>query len=151
MNSTETLALSVRQPWAWLIVHGYKDIENRMWRTNVRGRVLIHASATVRKSSFWNAYDLAHDLVDPKLAASIPRLNSLPLGAIVGSVEIIDCVEAQRKQLVIHRRRLRRPLPPATAKFFTRSTGGPAANFPALSLDLIFAAAVPESKTVPTP
>ena len=29
--------LSVRQPWAWLIVAGHKDIENRKWRTSYRG------------------------------------------------------------------------------------------------------------------
>ena len=94
MSDTPMLALSVRQPWAWLIVNGHKDIENRMWPTRVRGRVLIHASATVRQSSFWNAYDLAHDLVYPKLADSIPPLQCLPLGMIVGSVEIVDCVES---------------------------------------------------------
>ena len=32
-------ALSIRQPWSWLILHGGKDIENRSWRTNVRGPV----------------------------------------------------------------------------------------------------------------
>ncbi len=37
--------LSLRQPWAWLIVNGYKDIENRSWRTNHRGPLLIHASS----------------------------------------------------------------------------------------------------------
>jgi len=30
-------ALSIRQPYAWLIIHGYKDIENRTWGTRVRG------------------------------------------------------------------------------------------------------------------
>ena len=34
--------LSIRQPWAWLIVNGYKDIENRTWSTRFRGKVLIH-------------------------------------------------------------------------------------------------------------
>ncbi len=38
------IALSVRQPWAWLIAQGYKDIENRNWWTKFRGRFLIHAS-----------------------------------------------------------------------------------------------------------
>src|SRR5215472_1457845 len=36
-------ALSVRQPWAWLIVNGYKPVENRNWLTKFRGRLLIHA------------------------------------------------------------------------------------------------------------
>lgn len=38
-------AISIRQPWAWLIVNGFKDIENRSWDTKYRGAVLIHASA----------------------------------------------------------------------------------------------------------
>ncbi|HHY88739.1 MAG TPA: ASCH domain-containing protein, partial [Chloroflexi bacterium] len=36
-------ALSVRQPWAWLIAQGYKTVENRTWATNYRGPLLIHA------------------------------------------------------------------------------------------------------------
>jgi len=37
--------LSVKQPWAYLLCAGIKDIENRTWKTNYRGRVFIHASA----------------------------------------------------------------------------------------------------------
>ena len=36
-------ALSIRQPWAWLIVAGYKDVENRTWATDFRGRIYVHA------------------------------------------------------------------------------------------------------------
>lgn len=36
-------ALSVLQPWAWLLAHGYKDIENRTWPSSFDGRFLIHA------------------------------------------------------------------------------------------------------------
>ena len=38
------LALSVKQPWAALLVSGLKTVEVRRWRTEVRGRVLIHAA-----------------------------------------------------------------------------------------------------------
>src|SRR5438105_11911405 len=41
---TDLGAVSIRQPWAWLVVMGYKDVENRSWRTNHRGALLIHAS-----------------------------------------------------------------------------------------------------------
>ena len=37
-------AISIRQPWAWLIVNGYKDVENRTWYTSHRGPLLICAS-----------------------------------------------------------------------------------------------------------
>ena len=36
----------VRQPWAWRIVHGFNDIENRSWKTRSRSPLLIEASAT---------------------------------------------------------------------------------------------------------
>ena len=37
-------ALSIKQPWASLIVHGLKTIEVRAWPTARRGRILIHAA-----------------------------------------------------------------------------------------------------------
>ena len=37
--------LSVRQPWAWAIAHGRKDVENRSWPTQWHGRLAVHASA----------------------------------------------------------------------------------------------------------
>ena len=79
-------ALSVRQPWAWLIVNGYKDIENRIWATNVRGPVLIHAGRSKR--------DFALDCLDyvqTKYGVAVPE--ELPLGGIIGVVEIVDCVQ----------------------------------------------------------
>jgi uncharacterized protein (UPF0264 family) len=41
---SEDLALSLKQPWAALVVHGRKTIEVRSWQWAVRGRVLIHAA-----------------------------------------------------------------------------------------------------------
>jgi hypothetical protein len=35
--------VTIRQPWAWAIVYGGKDVENRRWRTSYRGPLLIHA------------------------------------------------------------------------------------------------------------
>lgn len=40
-------ALSIKQPWASLIAHGIKDIENRTWRTHFRGKIYIHASGNM--------------------------------------------------------------------------------------------------------
>ena len=47
------LALSIRQPWAWLILRAGKDVENRDWSTKVRGRVLIHASVGEGRLGFF--------------------------------------------------------------------------------------------------
>ena len=46
-------AITIRQPWASLIVHGIKDIENRSWQTNFRGRVLIHSSVKGGYFQIW--------------------------------------------------------------------------------------------------
>ena len=79
-------ALSIRQPWAWLILHGGKDIENRTWRTNVRGTILVHAAKGMTKQEY---YDVAQ-MVGPDFR--LPAYEALQRGGIVGKVEIVDCV-----------------------------------------------------------
>ncbi len=46
-------ALSIQQPFAWLIAHGYQDIENRDWKPYYKGWFLIHASGTLDAPSFY--------------------------------------------------------------------------------------------------
>ena len=75
-------ALSIRQPWAWLIIHAGKDVENRSWKTKFRGRFLIHASKTIDRPAY-DHYSLFYDL---------PDITDLETGGIVGQSEIIDCV-----------------------------------------------------------
>ena len=87
-------ALSIRSPWWWFILHAGKDIENRDWHTNFRGRVLIHASK-------WYVHkDVVEDIwTVERIIPSINRPQEHPYdwlkplgGCIVGSVEIVDCV-----------------------------------------------------------
>lgn len=89
------LALSIRQPWAWLIVHGGKDIENRDWKTNVRGRILVHASKGMTHDEWKDAWMHAHGTgaIPKALKEGVNRQN-IERGGIVGSVEIVDCVAA---------------------------------------------------------
>lgn len=84
-------ALSIRQPWAWLILNAGKDIENRDWPTKVRGRVLIHAAKGMTLDEFDDAMNFAHGKTD---AVRMPIFNAVQRGGIVGSVEIIDCVRS---------------------------------------------------------
>ena len=78
-------AISIKQPYASLIVNGIKDIENRTWKTNYRGRVLIHASGTFApiKGLTDEQYRLMKD------SGIYLKITS----AIIGSVEIVDCVK----------------------------------------------------------
>ena len=82
-------ALSIRQPWAHLILHGGKDIENRDWRTSVRGRVLVHASKGMTRDEYEDAYDTAM-VCNPSIL--FPTFEALQRGGIMGSIEIVDCV-----------------------------------------------------------
>ena len=78
-------AVSIKQPWAYLIASGIKDIENRTWKTHFRGRVYIHASAKI-----------AFTLFTPEQSNVLRPLNLVPdnysLSAIIGEVDIVDCV-----------------------------------------------------------
>lgn len=87
-------ALSIRQPWAWLIIHGGKDIENRDWPTNYRGRVLVHASKGMTKNEWSDAWDFAHGSgASPKAVEAGVNFHNIERGGIIGSVEIVDCVQ----------------------------------------------------------
>lgn len=79
-------ALSIKQPWAWLIVHGYKDIENRKWKTNYRGLILIHAGKTIDTEAY---RFLAEDY-------GIPKVEELEVGGVVGEAVIVNCVSTHQ-------------------------------------------------------
>lgn len=81
-------ALSIRQPWAWLIANGHKDIENRSWPTGYRGQFLIHAAKGMTRAEYEDGADLA-----AQLGITIPSFDSLERGGIVGCATIVGCVE----------------------------------------------------------
>lgn len=86
-------ALSILQPWAWLILHAGKDIENRTWPTRFRGEVLIHAGKTYSKR------DYAEDAIDLSKQYGIiyPRREEM-IGGIVGIATITDCVSTSNSR-----------------------------------------------------
>jgi ASCH domain len=74
-------ALSIKQPWATLVVHGLKTIEIRSWPTARRGRILIHAARVPdRYEKAW---------------ASLPaelREAARLVGGLIGSCELTGCI-----------------------------------------------------------
>lgn len=83
--------ISIRQPWAEAIVAGLKDVENRSWRTHVRGPVLIHAGGKRLASELEDYLDLkAERGITEKTGR---RWLDVDLGGIVGMAEIVDCVQ----------------------------------------------------------
>jgi hypothetical protein len=92
-----TIALSVRQPWAWLICHGGKGIENRTWPTRFRGRFLVHAAKGMTLAEY-EACQIFVDGFDSELAASIPDPGDLDRGGIVGAATLVLCVRSSASE-----------------------------------------------------
>jgi len=76
-------ALSLKQPWAELIVSGRKTIEIRKWNTHFRGEFLIHASKNTNKKA-----ETEHGFQD------------LPTGCIVGKAKLLDVKKYHSKKRI---------------------------------------------------
>jgi hypothetical protein len=92
MSDLPSRALSVRQPWAWAIIHAGKDIENRghvaIWKGGMsRKRIAIHASKGMTRDEYVDAYDFMRSL-----GVLCPPASALVRGAVIGSVDVVDIV-----------------------------------------------------------
>ncbi len=93
-------ALSIKQPWAWLIVNGHKDVENRDWPTRMRGPIFIHAGKSYDRACLVERFgrlvptpQWVEWLTGRGLGGVLTELpTSFDLGGIVGLAEITDCV-----------------------------------------------------------
>ncbi|MCS2366427.1 ASCH domain-containing protein [Bacteroides caccae] len=90
-------AISVKQPYSGLIVYGIKDIENRTWpcpKAYIGQRVLIHASAIPVKMINPNSVFTKEqwDSLSTELQREVICGKAYINSAIIGSVEIVDCV-----------------------------------------------------------
>ncbi len=86
MSDLPPRALSIRQPWAWAILRGGKDIENRSWETLLRGPVCIHAAMVMTKAE----YEMAAAFI-ARCGSKAPAFAELQRGGIVGVADITDC------------------------------------------------------------
>ena len=71
--------LTIKQPWATLIIQGYKRFEFRSWQTKYRGELLIHAGKGIDKEAV------------KRLEKYLPK--ELPIGKILGKVTLVDCIK----------------------------------------------------------
>lgn len=97
IKSNTMKALSIKQPWTSLIANGIKDIENRTWKTNFRGRIYIHASAKkITNSKFISLIELYRLGLSEEMLIKANKetfnFDKLDYSAIIGEVDIIDCV-----------------------------------------------------------
>lgn len=75
-------ALTVKEPWASLIINGYKEYEFRSWKTNYRGKLLIHAGLSLDKMAAdkFGDYNLEYRQ-----------------GEIIGEANLVDCILVNEK------------------------------------------------------
>ena len=71
--------LTIKQPWATLIMQKDKRFEFRSWKTKYRGELLIHAGKGIDKEAM------------KRLAKYIPE--DMPTGKILGKAKLVDCIE----------------------------------------------------------
>lgn len=83
--------ISLKQPWAWLVLMGHKDIENRGRVSHFRGELFIHASSNQQK--------LKEDLkyIQKKYDIEVP-VKELKFGSILGSVLMLNCVKSHKSR-----------------------------------------------------
>jgi hypothetical protein len=82
-------ALTIHQPWAWLITHGFMDVENRNWETHHRGFFFVHAGSRADGAAF----EWVHSAF-PDVFEKMPRRGSHEylLGHIIGIANIYSCI-----------------------------------------------------------
>lgn len=87
-------ALSLRQPWAWAVVHAGKRVENRTaWTSSkFRGPLLIHAAAGLTRKEYIGACDFMVQAGVEK--GDIPYMSDLERGGIVGRCRVVDTIES---------------------------------------------------------
>lgn len=82
--------ITVRQPWAWAIIHGGKDVDNRT--RNIagewRGTVAIHAGLATDLDALPGMADLI--AVTRLLRPTVEWYSNSPNGAIIGVVDLVD-------------------------------------------------------------
>lgn len=79
-------ALSILQPWAWLIAEGHKPVENRHWSTTYRGPFLIHAGKR------WGPEQRDDIALVRERFPELELPETFKQGGIVGAARVVDCV-----------------------------------------------------------
>src|SRR5262245_57845144 len=87
-------ALSIAKPWAWLVVHGLKDVENRTWRPTYRGSFLIHAGQRLYGNKIER--ERIRERVWRRFGVVVPTDDELQTGGIIGKAQLVDVVRKSR-------------------------------------------------------
>ena len=115
-------ALSVKPPYAYFIIYGVpfgvsvdngdgstsvkdsgkvvlKNIENRSWGTNLRERIYIHVG--IREASIEEVLELFYKIGLPFGSALMSYSKRLPRGALIGKIDLVDCIRDSKSPWAI--------------------------------------------------
>ena len=92
MQTISFKALTLKQPWAWLVARGYKKVENRTWTTNHRGRLAIHVSKSDSDLSPEVSSFVSEALAKSGLSTALPSLDELKAqqGLVIATVDLVS-------------------------------------------------------------
>ncbi len=88
--------LTVKQPWAYLLIHGAKNFENRSWNTEYRGPVAIHAGLEIDTSP--RGWALAEEAWANSSDVTTPVLVK---GKIIGTAELVDVIYEEKGTRIV--------------------------------------------------
>ncbi len=93
-------AISLRQPWAWLVAEGYKPIEFRWRSSTFRGECYIHASKKFDDYGYQWLLDHPNlpGVDKVKQMSWCPKIDS-DFGAIIGKITVVDCMKVREARL----------------------------------------------------
>lgn len=105
------LALSVMQPWAWLVVNDLKDVENRDWKPwnpglKMRGEFAVHAGQRVDGEANDALRAGLHPVTGRPFVPHLPLPRRWETGGMVGAVEIVDAVTSHSSDWFVGQRAL---------------------------------------------
>jgi hypothetical protein len=96
-SDTRRWAISIRQPFAWAVIHAGKDVENRSaphrFKPAVGCRVYIHASKGMTRVEYEHAAGFM-----TSVGVRCPAPDDLAFGGVIGSVLVIDIVTRHRSR-----------------------------------------------------
>ena len=101
-------ALTLHQPWAWLVAFGMKEVETRRWSTNYRGPLAIHAG---------KEHDGDGKILHLRMnsvrgcPAVCPAFKDLPFGCVMATCNLVAVLPTHIVE--VEARRLKRPFAPA--------------------------------------
>lgn len=101
-------ALSIRQPWAWAIIHAGKPVENRDWQDdgpNMRmarrlqnSDIAIHAGKRLTSNDYLDYLETAQSTLPPRDVMHTPGRGGFQLGGIVAVARFVGIVRESIQQ-----------------------------------------------------